>query len=923
MNKKIHIYFFFQLIIFNFQFSVTTAQVLSNNGAVLSVTSGAQLSNLVSVFNTSGTIENQGVITITSAITNNATIVGNGTYNIGGNFTNNSVFTASTSTVNLNGIALQTIAGTSITNFENININNATGVTLGTNSTISGVLNFASGVINTGGNKISITSTGAVTGSGSSKFVNGYLEKYIPIGAGVITNFEIGNGNTDYLPLNLNFSNVTGAGYFTGSVNNGDHVDIGNSCLDQTKSVNRNWTLSNTGAVFTNYSINSNFSVADKDGGSNSANYNMAILNGASWNTVTQGALTATSTQGLGVIVVGDIQIGEFKPMVGTPVFALGTTSERCRVAGTVTYSATATNALTITYSLDAASISGGNSINASTGEVTYGSSYTGTSIITATASGCFGPLTATHSAVLTALPVNSSVISGVGCVAIGATQTYSITAVARSSSYVWTVPVGANIISGQGTNMISVNFTAGLVNGFVTVDPQNACGAAVNISSKNVGSGGAPLKPSTVYGSMVVCSYLGVGTVTYSVTPVSGASSYQWAKPSGSTITSGQGTNSITVTFTSSFTSGQFSVTSVNGCASSAFTYFTPNKISTVPVSVTGIANAYGKTNNATLVNYTTPVIDGAISYNWTVPANVTIASGQGSTSVSLTFAPAFTGGNIYVAAVNACGSSSTITKAIANNTTTPLSDLEHYTLQKNVSCNGLKDGEASVKIQGGLNTDTYSYIWNTNPIQTASTASKLSAGTYTVKVTNKSGSSFVEQISIVEPEKLFVKAIKINNSLYGESTGRAIAAASGGSGIYEYLWNTHLNKAMQEANELAAGVYTVTVKDQSNCSASASVIITDSLVDVNASLTSKVFPVPAVNNFMIEYNLIDNRANSVVVISYDGKIVYKNDISQYSESNRLFIDCNAWSRGMYYVFIKDKNEIVLSSKPVVLMQN
>ena len=57
---------------------------------------------------------------------------------------------------------------------------------------------------------------------------------------------------------------------------------------------------------------------------------------------------------------------------VGIPVFTLGATSTRCQGAGTVTYTATATNNTGITYSLDAASIAGGNTINASTGAVTY-----------------------------------------------------------------------------------------------------------------------------------------------------------------------------------------------------------------------------------------------------------------------------------------------------------------------------------------------------------------------------------------------------------------------------------------------------------------------------------------------------------------------------------------------------------------------
>ena len=70
--------------------------------------------------------------------------------------------------------------------------------------------------------------------------------------------------------------------------------------------------------------------------------------------------------------------------------------------AVTITYTAASTNNTSITYTLDATSISGGNSINSSTGAVTYTAGWTGTSTITATASGCNGPKTATHTATIT-----------------------------------------------------------------------------------------------------------------------------------------------------------------------------------------------------------------------------------------------------------------------------------------------------------------------------------------------------------------------------------------------------------------------------------------------------------------------------------------------------------------------------------------
>jgi autotransporter-associated beta strand protein len=73
-------------------------------------------------------------------------------------------------------------------------------------------------------------------------------------------------------------------------------------------------------------------------------------------------------------------------------------TSTRCKAAGNETYSTTASNnSAAIVYSLDAASITGGNTINATTGTVTYAATWTGTTTITASAAGCNGPATTAH----------------------------------------------------------------------------------------------------------------------------------------------------------------------------------------------------------------------------------------------------------------------------------------------------------------------------------------------------------------------------------------------------------------------------------------------------------------------------------------------------------------------------------------------
>ncbi|MCP9769634.1 hypothetical protein EGI22_17160, partial [Lacihabitans sp. LS3-19] len=119
---------------------------------------------------------------------------------------------------------------------------------------------------------------------------------------------------------------------------------------------------------------------------------------------------------------------------VSTPTFALGATSTRCQGAGNVTYSASAANSTGITYALDATSIGAGNTINTSTGQVSYVAGWSGTSTITATAAGCNGPVSSNHTITITptvsapifALGATSSRCQGAGNVTYSASAANS-----------------------------------------------------------------------------------------------------------------------------------------------------------------------------------------------------------------------------------------------------------------------------------------------------------------------------------------------------------------------------------------------------------------------------------------------------------------------------------------------------------------
>jgi hypothetical protein len=143
---------------------------------------------------------------------------------------------------------------------------------------------------------------------------------------------------------------------------------------------------------------------------------------------------------------------------------------------------------------------------------------------------------------------------------------TYCTPAVSGATSYQWSVPTGATIVSGQGTTCITVNFNGSLgsnsVCGYaaICVRAVNSCGLS---QARCVNLSVAPSGYATVSG----LTYVNHGsTTTYSVGTISGATNYTWTVPSGWQIVSGQGTTSITVIVGSN--SGNVSVVPSNACA-------------------------------------------------------------------------------------------------------------------------------------------------------------------------------------------------------------------------------------------------------------------------------------------------------------------------------------------------------------------
>lgn len=131
------------------------------------------------------------------------------------------------------------------------------------------------------------------------------------------------------------------------------------------------------------------------------------------------------------------------------------------------------------------------------------------------------------------------------------------------------------------------------------------------------------------------------------------------------------------------------------------------------------------------------------------------------------------------------------------------------------------------SVEIIGSDSYSPYSYLWSTSSIDTLPQLNDLSAGEYTVRITNKIGCISYESIEITEPDPIEISVTK-SNSMCSQSVGDALATVSGGTYPYTYNW-IPLSLTTQSIDSLMAGTYTVNVTDSLGCAQNRTIEILD----------------------------------------------------------------------------------------------
>ena len=213
--------------------------------------------------------------------------------------------------------------------------------------------------------------------------------------------------------------------------------------------------------------------------------------------------------------------------------------------------------------------------------------SFTNTSAdiqVTATANGCTGTASAVKTVTINALPITNAIVASDDSICLDqGSVTFSVAPGTAGSDYQWTVSDANAVVIGQGTETITVDFSAstpGSINISVNEISSALCESA-NDPDINVQVFDFPTLTGgiTTSSPSPICNETGVTySVNTGVTPLNW--SFNWTVPAGATIVSGNGTASIVVDLGDQ--NGQIEVTAVNeaGCE----TIITP-----LPVSLSG----------------------------------------------------------------------------------------------------------------------------------------------------------------------------------------------------------------------------------------------------------------------------------------------------------------------------------------------
>jgi len=309
-----------------------------------------------------------------------------------------------------------------------------------------------------------------------------------------------------------------------------------------------------------------------------------------------------------------------------------------------------------------------------------------------------------------------------------------------------------------------------------------------------------SPLSVSIVSSSMVSC-FGGVnGSVTLSAS--GGTGTYEYSVNGGSSWQ--------TPTAFANLTAGLLDIRArdTNGCTgNNSFSITQPTALTSSIGSVTNTTCAQANGSATILGSGGT----GPYTYQWVNSANQLAASTNTLLNASA--------GNYQVTTtdVNACTIVKVVTIAPSTNVSFSISNVLA------TKCSTSSDGSAQVSNLAGK--APYTFLWSSG--ETTATATQLTVGTNSVKVTDVDGCSLQQTFSVTSPSAISLISETVFSPLCAGGNGSIQVTVAGGSSPYTYQWNGQSGTGFNQ--NIKAGNYQLIVTDAKGCTFNKTFTVTD----------------------------------------------------------------------------------------------
>jgi gliding motility-associated-like protein len=338
-------------------------------------------------------------------------------------------------------------------------------------------------------------------------------------------------------------------------------------------------------------------------------------------------------------------------------------------------------------------------------------------------------------------------------------------------------------------TGATAGNLSAGPA--LVTVTDANGCQATGQAQIDEF----APLQLS-VSGQDPSCHGGDNGSATVTVEGGAGGYQFQWS----------DGQSQATALGLSAGIIYQVTATDANQCQGTIEISLNQPEALTVSSSAEPVS-CFGGSNGTAVVTVSGGV--APYSYQWSDPA--------GQSTVQATNLQA----GLYFATVTDAHNCTTISSVEVSAPSEVSLDLS----AGDVNCNGGSDGQINVIASGGVGG--YSYTWNPASIPNTPNPQGLSAGNYSVTVSDANGCVKTAGIALAQPPAIALTAVPSNVNCARGSDGAIDLTATGGVNPYAFLWSNGLTT--EDLSGLAAGAYHLSLTDANGCLQTLSVNITE----------------------------------------------------------------------------------------------